>query len=101
MDPNNQLAVEIYHYAREDQRIGLFDWAPLTRTITITGVCKILDEFAVYFPTWLHRQNTLTKVFIIDQVATNIRYSEEERRKASRDAAARAAQETSRENRGR
>jgi hypothetical protein len=102
LDPANNLAVQLYYYAREDQRVGVFDSAPLMRTVTVPGIRAVLDEFEIYMPTWLHRQNMFTKILMIDQVATDVRFEQEERQRKAREMAAKASSErdASRENRG-
>ena len=97
LDPRNQLAVELYRYAQDDQRVGLFGAAPLMRTVTVSGVIAILDEFENYFPTWLARQNTLAKIMLIDRVATEMRGEEEEKKRSAKAAADKAASERSKE----
>ena len=89
--PGNELAIQIYQFWHEDQRIGTFDCAPLMRTATIGAVSAILDEFDEYLPTWLHRQNMLKKLLIIDSAATNARNKKEESARAAQRAAAEAA----------
>ena len=94
LHPDNELAVRLYYYARDVQRVGTFDGAPLMRTITLPGVQVILDEFAEYMPTWMARQNMLTKILILDEVATDVLFKDEESKREAR----RRADEAKRKN---
>ena len=92
LHPANELAVEIYACCRHEQRVGTFAGAPLLRTLTPEGVCKVLDEFerAGRLPTWLRRHNAFAKVMIIDEVATEVLGAREERMRAAREAQSKA-----------
>lgn len=97
LDPRNQLAVELYQYCQEDQRVGMFGGAPLLRTVTVEGVIAILDEFSDYLPTKMARQNMLAKIMLIDRVATDVRSKDEETKREARQAAEDAKRERSKE----
>lgn len=84
LHPGNEMAVTLYRMCQEDQRVGLFDGAPLTRTLTIDGMCKMLDEFDEHFADSLDRQNCLQKMLLIDQIATEQRAAAEERIRQSK-----------------
>lgn len=83
LNPANELAVEIYRHCEEEQRVGTFEGAALVRTITVSGLKLMLDEYEPFFAHWLDRHNTMKKVLAIDRVATQKRFDEEERVRAA------------------
>ena len=90
LHPANEFAVFLYRQARQDRRVGVFDGAPLLRTVTPESVGRVFEIYGGYFANWLHRQRTWEKVMVIDEVATSVRAAAEEverqRRRAELDA---------------
>lgn len=82
--PENELCVTLYYYCRQEKRIGVFDSAPLERTIDLTSTIGVLQVFSDHYPTDMGFQNMLTKVLLIDQIATRIQQAKEERQREIR-----------------
>lgn len=82
LDPRNALAVHLYGLASRDDRCG--DSSILTNTLTIADAKVALDEYAIHFPTWLARQETLELMMTLNRVAVEVRGPLEE--KARKDA---------------